>query len=69
VTDGIRDTLERYPKELTLHEYLANADDCESASEVNWLLDETTYPGRSLITPELANYQGPSLLVHNDGGM
>jgi sacsin len=69
VTDGIRDTLERYPKELTLHEYLANADDCGSASEVNWLLDETTYPGRSLIRPELADYQGPSLLVHNDGGM
>ena len=69
VTDGIRDTLERYPKESTFHEYLANADDCGSASEANWLLDETTYPGRSLITPELAWYQGPSLLVHNDGGM
>ena len=69
VTDGIRDTLERYPKESTFHEYLANADDCGSASEVNWLLDETTYPGRSLITPELLWYQGPSLLVHNDGGM
>ena len=69
VTDGIRDTLERYPKESTFHEYLANADDCGIASEVNWLLDETAYPGRSLITPELAQYQGPSLLVHNDGGM
>ncbi|KAI9869669.1 MAG: hypothetical protein M1830_005236 [Pleopsidium flavum] len=67
VTDGIRDTLERYPKESTFHEYLANADDCGNASEVNWLLDETTYPGHSLITPELARYQGPSLLVHNDG--
>lgn len=69
VTDGIRDTLERYPKESTFHEYLANADDCGNASKVNWLLDETTYAGRSLITPELAQYQGPSLLVHNDGGV
>ncbi|MCJ1433205.1 hypothetical protein MMC27_002564 [Xylographa pallens] len=67
VTDGIRDTLERYPKESTFHEYLANADDCGSASEVNWLLDETAYPARNLITPELAQHQGPSLLVHNDG--
>lgn len=69
VTDGIRDTLERYPKESTFHEYLANADDCGSASELNFLLDETTYPDRSLITPELARHQGPSLLIHNDGGM
>lgn len=69
VTDGIRDTLERYPKESTFHEYLANADDCGNATEVNWLLDETAHPGRSLITPELARYQGPSLLVHNDGGV
>ncbi|MCJ1388929.1 hypothetical protein MMC18_001780 [Xylographa bjoerkii] len=67
VTDGIRDTLERYPKESTFHEYLANADDCGSASEVNWLLDETAYPARNLITRELARHQGPSLLVHNDG--
>ncbi|MCJ1404884.1 hypothetical protein MMC11_008110 [Xylographa trunciseda] len=67
VTDGIRDTLERYPKEATFLEYLANADDCGSASEVNWLLDESSHPHRSLITPELTHCQGPSLLVHNDG--
>ena len=69
VTDGIRDTLERYPKESTFQEYLANADDCGNASEVNFLLDDTFYPGLSLITPELSRYQGPALLVHNNGGI
>ena len=38
VADGIRDTLDRYTRESTFHEYLANADDCGSASAVNFCL-------------------------------
>jgi sacsin len=66
VATGIADTLERYPVEATFREYLANADDAE-ASEISWLLDSRQYPQGSLVTPELSAYQGPALLVHNDG--
>jgi sacsin len=66
VATGIADTLDRYPVEATFKEYLANADDAR-ATEVNWLLDRRQHPQLSLLTPELAKYQGPALLVHNDG--
>ncbi len=68
VADGIRDTLDRYSRESTFHEYLANADDCGSASEVNFLVDETTYGTKHLLTEDLHALQGPSLLIHNNGG-
>ena len=68
VTDGIRDTLDRYTRESTFHEYLANADDCGSASAVNFLFDGTSYGTESLLTTDLDSLQGPALLVHNDGG-
>lgn len=68
VADGIRDTLDRSTRESTFHEYLANADDCGSASAVNFLFDGTTYSTDRLLTTELENFQGPALLVHNDSG-
>ena len=68
VADGIRDTLERYTRESTFHEYLANADDCGSASEVNFLIDKTHYGTEHLLSDELRDSQGPSLLIHNNGG-
>jgi len=67
VADGINDTLERYPVEATFKEYLANADDAGSATQVNWLLDAGQHPQASLVTPELSAYQGPALVVHNNG--
>ena len=68
IADGIRDTLDRYTREHTFHEYLANADDCGSASEVNFLFDGTTYGTKYLLSEDLQGLQGPSLLIHNDGG-
>ena len=68
VADGIRDTLDRYTRESTFHEYLANADDCGSASAVNFLFDGTSYSAERLLTTDLDSLQGPALLVHNDGG-
>lgn len=68
VADGIRDTLDRYTRESTFHEYLANADDSGSASGVNFLVDGTNYSAERLLTTELGSLQGPALLVHNDGG-
>jgi hypothetical protein len=68
ISDGIRDTLDRYTREHTCHEYLANADDCGSASEVNFFFDRTSYGTENLLTEDLESLQGPSLLIHNDGG-
>ena len=68
IADGIRDTLDRYTREHTFHEYLANADDCGSASEVNFFFDGTSYGTKDLLTEELQGLQGPSLLIHNNGG-
>ena len=68
VADGIKDTLDRYTRESTFHEYLANADDCESASEVNFLYDPNNYGTKHLLTKDLQSLQGPALLIHNNGG-
>lgn len=68
VADGIRDSLDRYTRESTFYEYLANADDCGSASAVNFLFDGTSYGTERLLTTDLDSLQGPALLVHNDGG-
>ena len=68
IADGIRDTLDRYTREHTFHEYLANADDCGSASEVNFFYDGTSYGTKDLLTEDLQGLQGPSLLIHNNGG-
>lgn len=66
----IRDSLNRYPKDATFTEYLANAEDCGSATKISWILDmEENYPSKNIIDPELAGLQGPALFCHNDGGM
>ena len=68
VSTRITNTLGRYPIETTFREYLANADDTPDASKISWLLDDRTHSGGKLLTPELGDFQGPALLVHNDGG-
>lgn len=62
------DTLDRYPIHNTFREYLANADDTGGTSKINWLLDERTHAHEKLLTTQLKPFQGPALLVHNDGG-
>lgn len=69
VATGIADALERYTIQSTFKEYLANADDCASTTQLNWLLDERNHPTQNLYFKELQAYQGPALLVHNDGGV
>jgi sacsin len=68
VTTRIADTLDRYPIETTFKEYLANADDAEGTSKVSWLLDKRNHAFKDLLTPQMKQFQGPALLVHNDGG-
>ena len=70
LTDIISDTLGRYSMESTFNEYLANADDC-GAAKISWILDDCKnepYESNALLAPELETFQGPSLMVYNDGG-
>ncbi|KAI9733902.1 MAG: hypothetical protein M1834_002557 [Cirrosporium novae-zelandiae] len=67
VTTGIADTLERYPCDTTFKEFLANADDCGSATEINWLIDKGQHPQENLLSPQLGGFQGPALFAHNNG--
>lgn len=64
----IDDTLRRYPLATTFREYLANAEDCGTATKISWVSDTTpAYPKMSLITNRLADCHGPALLCYNDG--
>ncbi|KAG0646208.1 hypothetical protein D0Z07_8415 [Hyphodiscus hymeniophilus] len=67
VATRIVDTLERYTVDSTFREYLANADDTAGTSRISWLLDERSHPAETLVDPLLKPFQGPALLVHNDG--
>lgn len=65
----IADTLGRYPIDTTFNEFLANADDAE-ATKISWTIDkcdEGLHSSQSLLTRELAAFQGPALFAYNDG--
>ena len=68
VADRIADTLSRYSIESTFREYLANADDTAGTSRISWLLDERAHADKRLVDPQLKSFQGPALLVYNNGG-
>ncbi|KAL9611371.1 MAG: hypothetical protein Q9167_003990 [Letrouitia subvulpina] len=68
-TTIICDTLSRYPIESTFNEFLANADDSH-ATKMSWILDDCkdgSYSDSMLLTPEMAQYQGPALFSYNNG--
>lgn len=70
LTTVISDTLGRYPIESTFTEFLANAED-SGATRISWIVDECQdgpYDSKSLLTPELAPFQGPALFAYNDQG-
>ncbi|KAL6189694.1 hypothetical protein ACLB2K_036097 [Fragaria x ananassa] len=48
-----------------LFELVQNAEDA-GASEVNFLLDKTQYGTSSVLSPEMADWQGPALYCFND---
>lgn len=70
LTTIIFDTLSRYPIGSTFNEFLANADDAH-ATKVSWILDDCkkgSHSNSMLLTPEMAQYQGPALFSYNNGG-
>ena len=54
---------------LSLNEFVANAEDCGSASKVTWILDSTKcrYPLETIFCEELEEWQTPGIYAYNDG--
>ena len=69
MTTRIRNTLKDYSLSTSFNEFVANAEDCGSATKISWVLDsETTrFPTTDLFSPDLAAWQTPALYVYNDG--
>lgn len=67
LTVRIREILRNYPEGTSiLKELVQNADDA-GAREVRLCLDLRRHGTEGLPSPALAQFQGPSLLVYNDG--
>ncbi|GAV61002.1 LOW QUALITY PROTEIN: zf-C3HC4_3 domain-containing protein, partial [Cephalotus follicularis] len=66
LTRRIREVLLNYPEGTTvLKELIQNADDA-GATTVRLCLDRRVHSSQSLLSPSLAQWQGPSLLAYND---
>ncbi|KAL8934658.1 MAG: hypothetical protein Q9211_005115 [Gyalolechia sp. 1 TL-2023] len=65
ITTILRQICEAYPESSCLRELLQNADDAQ-ASEIEYILDTTTYHGDPVINEGLKAYHGPALLVKNN---
>lgn len=63
----IDDTLRRSSTRSIFTEYLANAEDCGSATMICWILDDSDYLKTGLLSPGLADVHGPALFCHNNG--
>lgn len=64
----IRNTLREYSIDSTSNEFVANADDSDSATRVCWVFDrDGQYSTSSLLCPEMAEWQGPAIYCYNDG--
>ena len=69
ITTRIANTLTEYSLSTSFNEFIANAEDCGSATQVTWFLDseDSFFPTKSLFSKELSSWQTPSLYVYNDG--
>ncbi|KAK0103147.1 hypothetical protein ONS95_014947 [Cadophora gregata] len=66
LTTALKNICRDYPAGGTvIRELLQNADDA-GATEARFVLDVRTHPTQNLISPSLAQYQGPALLSYND---
>ncbi|KAL8669925.1 MAG: hypothetical protein Q9168_005505 [Polycauliona sp. 1 TL-2023] len=65
ITTILRQICESYPESSCLRELLQNADDAQ-ASEIEYVLDTSSYEDSPLIDPRLQAYHGPALLVKNN---
>nr|CAD1821120.1 unnamed protein product [Ananas comosus var. bracteatus] len=68
LTRRIREVLVNYPEGTTvLKELIQNADDA-GATRVCLCLDRRKHGAESVLSPKLAQWQGPALVAYNDAG-
>jgi sacsin len=69
ITTRIANTLKEYSLPTSFNEFIANAEDCGSATRVSWYLDaeDVRFPSDYLFSSELNSWQTPGLYVYNDG--
>lgn len=69
ITTRIANTLKEYSLSTSFNEFVANAEDCGSATRVSWYLDaeDVRFPSDSLFSSELSSWQTTALYVYNDG--
>ena len=69
ITTRIANTLKEYSLATSFNEFIANAEDCGSATQVSWYLDaeDIRFPSNNLFSEELSAWQTPSLYVYNNG--
>lgn len=65
ITTAIQNICKYYPSDTCLRELLQNADDA-GATEIEYVLDTTSYGVDSLLHEGLKDYQGPALLARNN---
>ncbi|KAJ9457915.1 hypothetical protein DIPPA_17918, partial [Diplonema papillatum] len=66
ITSRLRGILNEYSDDIgILNELVQNADDA-GATEFHVLLDKNTYGSKSLLSPALAEWQGPAVFVRNN---
>jgi hypothetical protein len=53
----------------SLNEFVANAEDCGTASKTHWILDseKNEFPSKMILCDELEEWQTPALYFYNDG--
>ena len=66
LTQRLKHIIEVYPEGPGIFfELIQNADDA-NASEISFILDETNYGNKSLLSHKMKDWQGPALYVHNN---
>lgn len=69
ITTRIANTLKEYSLSTSFNEFIANAEDCGSATQVSWYLDanDAQFPTDNLFNEKLGLWQTPALYIYNDG--
>eukprot|EP01125_Pyxidicula_operculata_P009975 TRINITY_DN3287_c0_g1_i12.p1 TRINITY_DN3287_c0_g1~~TRINITY_DN3287_c0_g1_i12.p1 ORF type:complete len:567 (-),score=63.98 TRINITY_DN3287_c0_g1_i12:1455-3155(-) len=65
---GIQEILHNHADFKLFSEFVQNAEDA-GATKLKFIFDSSTYPTQTLLSPSMASYQGPSLIIYNNAPM
>jgi hypothetical protein len=69
IVNRITNTIKESSLWSSLNEFVANAEDCGTATKSHWILDseKSEFPSKTILCDELEEWQTPSLYFYNDG--